>query len=228
MLCPKNHRSRFTLIELLVVIAIIAILAAMLLPALAKARNRARQISCTSQLKQLGLGMAMYMDSYNEMTPPSAGWAEGSDIVNAYNSGRYNEWFTGIRSFVGDDKVFNCPNQKYTGFYSKDVLNTDLGFGVSYTRNYYSAGKSQGSVTYPSNTMRIMDGKNNYARWLCHAGCQAGGGNFIWHNKRHDAQSNILYFDGHVGSLKTDYISLAASTTYATKENFFHITGYCK
>jgi prepilin-type N-terminal cleavage/methylation domain-containing protein/prepilin-type processing-associated H-X9-DG protein len=97
---PTGARRAFTLIELLVVIAIIAILAAILFPVFAQAREKARQTSCSSNLKQIGTALMMYSSDYDEQMPPSQLPSTGANV----------SWPTMLYTYVKNEQVFVCPS----------------------------------------------------------------------------------------------------------------------
>ena len=150
-----NPKARaFTLIELLVVIAIIAILAALLLPALAKAKGRAQEAACLSNLKQWGLADTMYVDDNNQTFPypryqdyaPSAAqdnppWLaiptyhyqnQGDDVwFNALPAYVGNkplwQWAQNPTIFYGSKSIFTCPTAVAQGFYAPDTVADSTG-----------------------------------------------------------------------------------------------------
>ena len=152
----KNRNSAFTLIELLVVIAIIAILAAILFPVFARARENARRSSCQSNLKQLGLGIIQYSQDYDERGPQNV---FGTYNANPALTSQYF-WHDAIYPYVKSVQVYVCPSHTYASGQAPPTdtfvqpatgvtrLNILSGRIVSYAANYtYHNGIACGTCT---------------------------------------------------------------------------------
>jgi prepilin-type N-terminal cleavage/methylation domain-containing protein/prepilin-type processing-associated H-X9-DG protein len=115
MRAMRRSRQGFTLIELLVVIAIIAILAAILFPVFAQAREKARQTSCLTNLKQIGTGLAMYLQDYDDVFPfnwfgraPDVWWLSRPETGTG--AGLAYKWMDAIYPYVKNEQIFTCPS----------------------------------------------------------------------------------------------------------------------
>ena len=185
-------RRGFTLIELLVVIAIIAILAAILFPVFARAREKARQTSCLSNLKQIALAALMYTQDYDEMSPRGTGYS-APDVLIA----RQGEWFITLAPYIMNTQVFTCPSQRYTNFQSGGQTSTALGYGVSYGRNLNWHQTSLGDIATPAALVIYHDGRNNYSRLPCEGASCPSAAPYSWAWNRHNDGANYAFADGH-------------------------------
>jgi prepilin-type N-terminal cleavage/methylation domain-containing protein len=148
------RKKGFTLIELLVVIAIIAILAAILLPALARARERGRQASCQSNLKQLGLALHMYADSFHEWFPVYTKYFVQLSTYNP-NSGSY--WGCEADDYDGNDQTYeeNPRSGGQTGSRNDDrVFANSMGWIQLIVPQFLSDGRA---ILCPSNKDEYLE-----------------------------------------------------------------------
>ncbi|MFM2222996.1 MAG: hypothetical protein RLZZ78_1253, partial [Armatimonadota bacterium] len=111
----RSHRNAFTLIELLVVIAIIAILAAILFPVFAQAREKARAASCLSNEKQIGLGLMMYTQDYDETYPTAYFYKNNTATTNGGSAGGYVHFTAMIHPYIKNEQVWVCPSDPNKG-----------------------------------------------------------------------------------------------------------------
>lgn len=225
------HHAGFNLIELLAVIAVIALLAALLLPALNRAKSKARQTACINNLKQLGLGIHMYLDDQNNGSPgntnathsPFVNWTGYRELIGAY---------VGIRGAPSpQDGVFACPADTfYYGMSQKDhgyvphPLHEQSNYGyASYaynagqfttrartnetvympaTTNFYGiAGQKLDSVPHPARTVLIAE-TAAFVPYSWHQPKQPlSAANAIFN----DSKNMAGFVDGHVRYLKMYY-----------------------
>ncbi|HEX8552570.1 MAG TPA: DUF1559 domain-containing protein [Abditibacteriaceae bacterium] len=204
-------RRGFTLIELLVVIAIIAILAAILFPVFARARENARRSSCASNLKQIGLGLVQYVQDYDEKYP---GWARSLNNPSGNSSEIY--WMKQLEPYTKSSQVYKCPSNATQTDVRNEIPN-------SYWANYYSSPDNYGAVRGAGNGIGVFcdtggSGVNSSeienAATTIAIGELRIGDTFLppsgYDNTAtgfrlfagHLSTSNYLFVDGHVKSLK--------------------------
>jgi prepilin-type N-terminal cleavage/methylation domain-containing protein/prepilin-type processing-associated H-X9-DG protein len=207
-------RRGFTLIELLVVIAIIAILAAILFPVFARAREKARQTSCLSNVKQLTLGALMYVNDYDETL---FGHIQGTRSDFYPPSGDFLNWAQQIYPYVKNEQIYTCPSrQSYTWNYSPTSRDSYFGYGMNYWQTYYYYRGSLADIVKPASTLWFADCDYyvvypSYYLRLYPDNSTYGKDGTARDQNRHNGGANVGYLDGHAKWLSRSTIESASN-----------------
>jgi prepilin-type N-terminal cleavage/methylation domain-containing protein/prepilin-type processing-associated H-X9-DG protein len=226
----NTHRSQsirkmtgFTLIELLVVIAIIAILAAILFPVFARARENARRASCQSNLKQIGLGVMQYTQDYDEKMPPTATSNTTPYPTNDAASNGTWLWMHEIFPYVKSNQLFVCPSTTSTFPRADGYWWTGT---PCYGMNALLGSKALAAVPQVAITPMIADttyyltdpDHDCSSTVSINAYCTGGTGSSSGDNSdapidRHLDTVNIVFVDGHVKSQKISAVMTTNNNT---------------
>jgi len=194
-------RKGFTLIELLVVIAIIAILAAILFPVFARAREKARQTSCLSNVKETTLAFLMYVQDYDSRWPRP--WNNLPGVIPGTN---YVTWVDVTMPYVKNLQVYQCPSREFT---QAQMSYTTTPFAYYYNMNSTDGGltlRRDAEIRSPSTTIALIDGWGSMdAHWMAKtlAGIVSGTSTSDYVAvrqeiaRRHNEGLNAGFCDGH-------------------------------
>jgi prepilin-type N-terminal cleavage/methylation domain-containing protein/prepilin-type processing-associated H-X9-DG protein len=213
----KRHASGFTLIELLIVITIIGILASILFPVFARAREMARRASCASNLKQIGIAVQMYTQDYDEFLPSAGSIGGSGDMAGILQP------YTKQQAGQG---IWQCASHASFGpsYTSSYGYNWQYLFGGGpHTGSYvgfYNGGVSLALLNRPSETLSFVDQK------------PVAGGSSLWTyvvrpgdtsiaddgfgrvDLRHQERANVLFCDGHVKAMGREITDPSKEATY--------------